>query len=202
MEGGALNTWGMEIVNGDFDSYEWDAVAEEGYEHAEIENIEASHTIYPQIPDGMSAQDARMILESRDFTIPLRKALVDHTWIKAMTKDDDRHYPNFRVYTEELRTQDETNIKLVITFEADVNSSDAQVNTMKDVLDVWWEEEPLIEAVQKVFNQVVEENTADDAALAAASEKRDQALAQKEKESSQEVTNESIVRGWKNFLHS
>ena len=143
-----------------------------------------------------------MILESRDFTIPLRKALVDHTWIKAMTKDDDRHYPNFRVYTEELRTQDETNIKLVITFEADVNSSDAQVNTMKDVLDVWWEEEPLIEAVQKVFNQVVEENTADDAALAAASEKRDQALAQKEKESSQEVTNESIVRGWKNFLHS
>ena len=34
------------------------------------------------------------------------------------------------------------------------------------------------------------------------SEKRFQSLSQKEKESSQEVTNESIVKNWKNFLYN
>jgi len=180
MEGGALNTWG--------------------------------NAAYPDIPDGMSAQDARTILESRDFTIPVRKALVEKAWADTQASNDDRHYPNFRVYTEELRTQDETNIKLVMTFEADVGSSDAQVKSMRWTVDEWDDEEVLDAAIQEVFNQVVGGGLTGRGDMDAPakesdewdeeSEKRLQALAQKEKESSQEVTNESIVKNWKNFLYN
>lgn len=223
MAGGALNAWGLEIENGDVDYYEWDTTVEEGYEHGEIENISASHTTYPAVPEGMSVQDGRMVLESRDFTIPLRKALVDHAWIKTMTKDDDRHYPNFRVYTEELRTASfdrdnpdietsESNIRLVLTFSCTESSTDAQVNSMMSTCEEWEDEEVLDAAIQEVFNQIVGTGLTGRGDMDAPakesdewdeeSEKRFQALAQKEKEPSPEVTNESIVKNWKNFLNS
>jgi hypothetical protein len=211
MEGGALDEWGMEIVNGDYDSYEWDAVAGEGYEHDEIENIEVSHTAYPAIPDGMSAQDARMILESRDFTIPLRKALVEKAWADTGMLPDDRHYPNFRVHTEELRTQDETNIKLVLTFEADANSSDAQVKSMRLTVDEWDDEEVLDAAIQEVFNQVVGEGLTGRGDMDTPTKDSGERDEESEKSASprfprlmpsQKVTNESIVKNWKNFLYN
>jgi len=205
MEGGTLNEWGMEIVNGEYESYEWDLTAEEGYDHEEIESIDASHTTYITEPDGMSIQDARTILESRDFTVPVRKVLVEKAWAGTQVSGDDRQYPPFRVHTEELRTKDETNIKLILTFEANVNSSDAQVKSMKWTVDEWDDEDILDAAIQAVFDKIVggsRKAGRADGDWDEEAEKRFQALAQKEKESSQEVTNESIVKNWKNFLYN
>lgn len=188
MEGGAINEWGMEIENGDADYYEWDMTANEE-DHMEYTEIDGSHTAYPDAPDGMSAQDARTILESRDFTIPMRKALVEKAWAGTEVSGDDRQYPDFRVYTEELRTTTESNIRLVLTFSCYDHSSEAQVKSMKWTIEEWDDEEELDAAIQAVFNQVVGENipTTDDRV-------EDTPPAQ--------TTNESIVKNWKNFLYS
>jgi hypothetical protein len=202
MEGGALNEWGTEIENGDADYYEWDMTADEE-DYMTYSGIEGSHTAYPDIPEGMSVQDARTILESRDFTIPLRKALVEKAWAGTQVSGDDRQYPSFRVYTEEIRTTDEENIRLVLTFSCDDGSSDAQVKSMRWTIEEWEDEEVLNTAIQAVFDQLTgREESAESDEWDEESEKRFQALAQKEKESSQEVTNESIVKNWKNFLYS
>jgi len=192
MAGGALNEWGIEIRDGDFDSYEWDTTAEEGYEYDEIEGITADHTAYPVYPEGMSIEDARMILESRDFTIPLRKALVEKAWAGTEASEDDRQYPAFRVHTEELRTTDDTNIQLVLTFYANSSSSDAQVKSMRWTVDEWEDEEVLDAAIQAVFNQIVGGGLTG----------RGDMDVPPAKGTNQEVTNESIVKNWKNFLNS
>ena len=202
MDGGAINEWGTEIENGDADYYEWDMMAsEEGY--MEYTEIEGSHTAYPDAPDGMSAQDARTILESRDFTIPLRKALVEKAWAGTEVSGDDRQYPDFRVYTEELRTTTESNIRLVLTFSCYDHTNEAQVKSMRWTIEEWDDEEELDAAIQAVFDQLTgREESAESDEWDEESEKRFQALAQKEKEPSPEVTNESIVKNWKNFLYS
>jgi hypothetical protein len=189
MAGGALNEWGREIVDGDYESYEWDMDAEEGYEYEEISVIDASHTTYITEPDGMSIQDARTILESRDFTIPVRKVLVEKAWAGTQVSNDDRQYPAFRVHTEELRAQDGTNIKLILTFGVSESSSDAQVKSMRWTVDEWDDEDILDAAIQEVFNQVVGENvpTTNDRV---------------EDAPPTETTNESIVKNWKNFLYN
>tara|TARA_Y100000996_G_scaffold295325_4_gene233739 strand:- start:2002 stop:4434 length:2433 start_codon:yes stop_codon:yes gene_type:complete len=189
MEGGAINEWGSDIDNGSVDYYEWDMTANEE-DHMTYVEIEGSHTAYPDAPDGMSAQDARTILESRDFTIPMRKALVEKAWAGTEVSEDDRQYPDFRVYTEDLRSADGTsNIKLVLTFSCYDHSSDAQVKSMRWTVEEWEDEDELDAAIQAVFNQVVGENipATDDRV-------EDTPPAQ--------TTNESIVKNWKNFLYS
>ena len=180
---------GSDIDNGSVDYYEWDMTANEE-DHMTYSEIEGSHTAYPDVPDGMSAQDARTILESRDFTIPMRKALVEKAWAGTQVSGDDRQYPDFRVYTEDLRSADGTsNIKLVLTFSCYDHSSDAQVKSMRWTVEEWEDEDELDAAIQAVFNQVVGENipATDDRV-------EDTPPAQ--------TTNESIVKNWKNFLYS
>jgi hypothetical protein len=188
MEGGAINEWGSDIDNGSVDYYEWDMTADEE-DHMTYSGIEGSHTAYPAIPEGMSIQDARTVLESRDFTIPLRKALVEKAWAGTQVSGDDRQYPNFRVYTEEIRTTTEENIRLVLTFYCNDNSSEAQVKSMRWTIEEWEDEEVLDAAIQAVFNQVVGENipATDDRV---------------EDTPPVQTTNESIVKNWKNFLYS
>ena len=191
MDGGEMNNWGVEIENGEADYYEWDMTAEES-DHMEYYGIEGSHTAYPAVPEGMSVQDARMVLESRDFTIPLRKALVEKAWAANQTSEEPRHYPDFRVYTEEIRTQDDENIRLVLTFYCDDNSTDAQVRSMKWAIEEWEDEEVLDAAIQAVFNQIVGGGLTG----------RGDMDVPPAKGTNQEVTNESIVKNWKNFLNS
>jgi hypothetical protein len=135
----------------------------------------------------MSIQDARTILESRDFTIPLRKALVEKAWAGTQVSGDDRQYPDFRVYTEEIRTQDEANIRLVMTFSCYDHSSEAQVNSMVWTIEEWEDEEVLDAAIQAVFNQIVGGGLTGRGDMDTPPEA---------------TTNESIVKNWKNFLHS
>ena len=186
MEGGAINEWGQEIENGDADYYEWDMTANEE-NHMEYTEIDGSHTAYPAVPEGMSVQDARTVLESRDFTIPLRKALVEKAWAGTQVSGDDRQYPDFRVYTEEIRTQDEANIRLVMTFSCYDHSSEAQVKSMKWTIEEWEDEEELDAKIQAMFNHVVGGGLTGRGDM-------DTPPAQ--------TTNESIVKNWKNFLYS
>ena len=185
MEGGAINEWGSDIDNGSVDYYEWDMTADEE-DYMTYSSIEGSHTAYPDIPEGMTGQDARMILESRDFTIPLRQALAEKAWAGTQVSGDDRQYPNFRVYTEELNTPTESNIRLVLTFYCNDNSSEAQVKSMRWIIEEWEDEEVLDAAIQTVFNQIV-------------GDLKDQLRQGAEPA---QTTNESIVKNWKNFLYS
>jgi len=186
MEGGTINEWGQEIENGDADYYEWDMTANEE-EPMTYTEIDGSHTAYPAIPEGMSVQDARTILESRDFTIPLRKALVEKAWAGTQVSGDDRQYPDFRVYTEEIRTTDEANIRLVLTFSCYDHSSEAQVKAMKWTIEEWEDEEVLDAKIQAMFSHIVGDGLTGRGDM-------DTPPAQ--------TTNESIVKNWKNFLYS
>ena len=74
---------------------------------------------------------------------------------------------------------------------------------MRWTIEEWDDEEELDAAIQAVFDQLTgREESAESDEWDEESEKRFQALAQKEKEPSPEVTNESIVKNWKNFLYS
>ena len=195
MEGGALSEWGHEIINQDFHSDEWDVEAEEGYEYDEIESIDAAATVYPESPDGMSADDVRMILESREFTVPLRKLLVERVWDSEDYAADDRHYPNFKVFTEELRRPGGIFLtRFVMTFYVNASSSDAQVKTMKDVIEYWDDEASLKQAVVLTFDSIRDDISAD-------STPEDPAPTT-EPPPNQQTTTESIVRGWKSFLYN
>jgi len=188
MEGGALNNFGAEVDNGEFTAYEWDITAEEA-DHMEYYGVEATVWAYPDYPDNMSPEDVKTILMSREFSVPLRKALVEHAWAEEGTPGDDRHYPNMITKVSELRTTSGSPIiRLYIVLAVNDNSSEEQIEAMKVTIEHNDDEDELAARVQIVFNQVVGEHvqTTDD----------------RTEEPPRDVTNESIVKNWKNFLYS
>ena len=187
MDGGALNTFGSDVDNGEFSAYEWDVRAEEEG-HMEYYSVEATAYAYPDYPDNMSPEDVKTILMSREFSVPLRQALTQHAWNEEGTPGDDRHYPNMTTRVSQVGTGDTPTIRLYIELEVNDNSSEEQVEAMKLTIEHNDDEEELEARVQAVFNQVVGEHvqTTDD----------------RTEEPPREATNESIVRNWKKFLYS
>ena len=187
MDGGALNNFGQEVENGEFQSYEWDITAEEA-DHMEYYGVQAIAIVYPDYPDNMSPEDVKTILMSREFSVPLRQALTQHAWNEEGTPGDDRHYPNMTTRVSQLSTGDNPTIKLYMELEVNDNSSEEQVEAMKLTIEHNDDEDELAARVQAVFNQVAGEHvqTTDD----------------RTEEPPREVTNESIVRNWKDFLYS
>ena len=203
MEGGALNSWGMEIINDEHGLYSWDPVAEEDYE-GDIESIEVSINVYLDLPDGMSAKDGTVIVENREFSVPLRKALV----AAAHKNTGLEQYPQFRIDSEILPHKGGALLRTVITFFATYNDSDEQIKVMKETVEIWDDDDEVTRIAQEVFNQIVGDTkntpaTKDSGEWDEESEKRFQALAQKSEEPPlKEVTTESIVKSWKSFLHN
>ena len=188
MDGGALNTFGREVDDGEFSAYEWDVRTEEA-DYQEYYSVEATAYAYPDYPDNMSPEDVKTILMSREFSVPLRQALTQHAWNEEGTPGDDRHYPNMITRVSELRTTGGSPmIRLYMELQVTDNSSEEQVEAMKITIEHNDDEDELAARVQAVFNQVVGEHvqTTDD----------------RTEEPPKEVTNESIVRSWKNFLYS
>ena len=203
MEGGALNSWGMEIINDEHGLYSWDPVAEEDYE-GDIESIDVSINVYLDLPDGMSAKDGTVIVENREFSVPLRKALV----ADAHKSTGLEQYPQFRIDSEILPHKGGALLRTVITFFATYNDSDEQIKVMKETVEIWDDDDEVTRIAQEVFNQIVGDTkntpaTKDSGEWDEESEKRFQALAQKSEEPPlKEVTTESIVKSWKSFLHN
>ena len=89
----------------------------------------------------------------------------------------------------ELRTTSGSPIiRLYIVLAVNDNSSEEQIEAMKVTIEHNDDEDELAARVQIVFNQVVGEHvqTTDD----------------RTEEPPRDVTNESIVKNWKNFLYS
>tara|TARA_Y100000004_G_scaffold193438_1_gene255977 strand:+ start:103 stop:2529 length:2427 start_codon:yes stop_codon:yes gene_type:complete len=208
MDGGALNNFGSEVDNGEFSAYEWDVRTEEE-SHMEYYSVEATAYAYPDYPDNMSPEDVKTILMSREFSVPLRKALTQHAWNEEGTPGDDRHYPNMTTRVSQIGTGDTPTIRLYMELEVNDNSSEEQVEAMKLTIEHNDDEEELEARVQAVFNQVVGEHvqTTDDRTkdLPNANNYKKVPDAFKDAnrdEYGREVTNESIVRNWKKFLYS
>ena len=187
MDGGALNTFGQEVDNGEFQTYEWDVTAEEA-DYQEYYGVEATAFAYPDYPDNMSPEDVKTILMSREFSVPLRQALTQHAWNEEGTPGDDRHYPNMITKVGVIGTGDNPTIRLYMVLEVNDNSSEEQIEAMKVTIEHNDDEDELAARVQAVFNQVVGEHvqTTDDRTA----------------EPPRDATNESIVRNWKSFLYS
>ena len=187
MDGGALNNFGQEVDNGEFQTYEWDVTADEA-DFQEYYSVEATAFAYPDYPDSMSLEDVKTILMSREFSVPLRQALTQHAWNEEGTSGDDRHYPNMITKVGVIGTGDNPVIRLYMVLEVYDNSSEEQVEAMKITIEHNDDEDELAARVQAVFNQVVGEHvqTTDDRTA----------------EPPRDATNESIVRNWKNFLYS
>ena len=182
MSGGALYTWGMEILNGDFTLYSWDPVAEEDYE-GDIENIEVSINVYLDPPDGMSAKDASVVVENREFSIPLRKALV----ADAHKNTGLAQYPQFKVRSEILPHKGTDLLRTTITFFASYNDSDEQIKVMKETVEIWDDDDEVLRVAQEVFDNIVgniKPSTDEPPAPV------------------QQTTTESIVKSWKSFLYN
>lgn len=187
MAGGALNTFGREVDDGEFQTYEWDVTTEEA-DYQEYYGVEATAYAYPDYPDNMSPEDVKTILMSREFSVPLRQALTQHAWNEEGTPGDDRHYPNMTTKVGTVGTGENATIRLYMVLEVNDSSSEEQVEAMKITIEHNDDEDELEARVQAVFNQVVGEHvqTTDD----------------RTEEPPREATNESIVKNWKNFLYS
>lgn len=209
MDGGALNNFGSEVDNGEFSAYEWDVRAQEE-SHMEYYSVEATAYAYPDYPDNMSPEDVKTILMSREFSVPLRQALTQHAWNEEGTSGDDRHYPNMTTRVSQLSTTGGSPlIRLYMELEVNDNSSEEQVEAMKITIEHNDDEDELAARVQAVFNQVVGEHvqTTDDRTEDPPNANNHKKVPDDFKDANRdeygrEVTNESIVRNWKNFLYS
>ena len=209
MDGGALNMFGREVDDGEFSAYEWDVTTEEA-DYQEYYGVEATAWAYPDYPDNMSPEDVKTILMSREFSVPLRQALTGHAWNEEGTPGDDRHYPNMITKVSELRTTaGSPMIRLYMVLEVNDNSSEEQVEAMKITIEHNDDEDELAARVQAVFNQVVGEHvqTTDDRTENPPNANNHKKVPDDFKDANRdeygrEVTNESIVRNWKNFLYS
>ena len=209
MDGGALNNFGSEVDNGEFSAYEWDVRAQEE-SHMEYYSVEATAYAYPDYPDNMSPEDVKTILMSREFSVPLRQALTQHAWNEEGTSGDDRHYPNMTTRVSQLSTTGGSPlIRLYMELEVNDNSSEEQVEAMKITIEHNDDEDELAARVQAVFNQVVGEHvqTTDDRTEDPPNANNHKKVPEDFKDANRdeygrEVTNESIVRNWKNFLYS
>ena len=147
IDGGALNNFGRDVDNGDFQTYEWDVTADEA-DFQEYYSVEATAFAYPDYPDSMSPEDVKTILMSREFSVPLRQALTQHAWNEEGTPGDDRHYPNMITKVGVLGDPgfgDDSGptIRLYMVLEVNDNSSEEQVEAMKVTIEHNDDEEEL-----------------------------------------------------------
>ena len=146
MEGGALMGLGVEAINDDWDVDPWEVEAVEGDEIDEFELISA--TVNLEIPySNMSDEKAKVILNSRDFWIELRKRM---------------HEPAFESTGGSYYIQIERYVDLVeaglaefrLNYHVGDDAYDLEVKIFKTMIEHWDDKEQIEAVATDVFNSL------------------------------------------------
>ena len=158
MEGGAYLTLGREVDNGDLTLYNWEAMAEgdyyddDGYDFVMFTARPEVH--YKKL--GASEEQAMKIMSDRNFWLEIRKRMA----APAFENTGGAMYPVMPLDMDMFGpdgTEGESQ-ELALYFSVQDDSPDEQVNVLRDLVEIWDDQEELDRVVNEVFKDMVEAN--------------------------------------------
>ena len=171
MQGGAFIQMAVDIENGEISSYEWDVETDGEYEDSY--EVYANHSHYYDPEEyNINPDVLNDIVESRDFKINLRSALLE----SPRKEIDTQYFLQMRLTAQEVGGE----IKVTVTFVTNRDEPDEMTELFKTLIEGEMDDE---DNLNVVFKRV----------LAQFIKARQPAFMQ---------TNESVVKNWKNFLGS
>jgi len=171
MQGGAFIQMAVDIENGEISSYEWDVETDGEYEDSY--EVYANHSHYYDPEEyNINPDVLNDIVESRDFKIALRSALLE----SPRKEIDTQYFLQMRLTAQEVGGE----IKVTVTFVTNRDEPDEMTELFKTLIEGEMDDE---DNLNVVFKRV----------LAQFIKAREPAFMQ---------TNESVVKNWKNFLGS
>jgi len=149
MKGGAILELGWDVLNDEYDIYDWQAEAVEGDEYGEFNEVSATAKMTIDT-SGIERERVLKVLHSRDFWVTFKRlATAD---IRVVS------YPDFHHGIEFIDDQKNT-AEIKATFSADMNTPDEAVGVLKGIMESTpWEVVgfPLDAMAQEAFNSTLE----------------------------------------------
>jgi len=171
MQGGAFIQMAVDIENGEISPYEWDVETDGEYEDSYEVYANYSHYYDPE-EYNINPDVLNDIVESRDFKIALRSALLE----SPRKEIDTQYFLQMRLTAQEVGGE----IKVTVTFVTNRDEPDEMTELFKTLIEGEMDDEDNLNVVfKRVLTQFIKA--------------REPAFMQ---------TNESVVKNWKNFLGS
>jgi hypothetical protein len=149
MKGGAILELGNDVLNNEYDIYDWQAEAAEGYEYGEFDEVSATAKMTIDT-SGIERERVLKVLHSRDFWVTFKRLVTADIRVVS--------YPDFHHGIEFIDDQKNT-AEIKATFSADMNTPDEAVGVLKGIMESTpWEvvEFPLDAMAQEAFNSTLE----------------------------------------------
>ena len=149
MKGGAILDLGYDVLNGEYDIYDWQAEAVEGNEYGEFDEVSATAKMTIDT-SGIERERVLKVLHSRDFWITLKRLAVSDIRVVS--------YPNFYHGIEFIDDQKNT-AEITATFSVDMETPDEAVGVLKEIIESIpydTDEFPLDVMAQEAFNSTLE----------------------------------------------
>ena len=149
MKGGAILELGNDVLNNEYDIYDWQAEAVEGDEYGEFDEVSATAKMTIDT-SGIERERVLKVLHSRDFWVTFKRLATADMRVVS--------YPDFHHGIEFIDDQKNT-AEIKAAFNADMNTPDEAVKVLKDIIESTPysnEEFPLDAMAQEAFNTTLE----------------------------------------------
>ena len=125
MKGGAILELGWNTLNGEYDTYDWQAEAVEGDEYGEFDEVSATAKMMIDT-SGIERERVLKVLHSRDFWVTLKRFATEDIRVVS--------YPDYRHGIEFIDDQKNT-AEVKAVFSADMNTPDEAVGVLQDIIE-------------------------------------------------------------------
>ena len=149
MKGGAILELGNDVLNNEYDIYDWQAEAVEGDEYGEFDEVSATAKMTIDT-SGIDRERVLKVLHSRDFWVTFKRL--------ATAGIRNISYPNMYHDIEFVDEQKNT-AEIKVIFNADMETPDEAVRVLKEIIESTPydnEEFPLDAMAQEAFNSTLE----------------------------------------------
>mgnify|MGYP003633580380 FL=1 len=150
MDGGAVIALGHDVMNGEVGLYYWEAEAEEGDEPDGCEFVQ--FTAHPEVwykDLGATEEQAMQIMNDRNFWLEIRRRLA----APAFENTGGLMYPQMPLDMDMLGTNgtEGESQELNLYFSVHGEDPDEQVNVLRNLVEIWDDQEELDRVVSEVF---------------------------------------------------
>ena len=125
MKGGAILELGWNTLNGEYDTYDWQAEAVEGDEYGEFDEVSATAKMMIDT-SGIERERVLKVLHSRDFWVTFKRFATEDIRVVS--------YPDFHHGIEFIDDQKNT-AEIKAVFSADMNTPDEAVGVLQDIIE-------------------------------------------------------------------
>ena len=159
IEGGGVMSLGRDVMNDNIDLYHWEAHAEEGYEMDEFEFV--NFTAHPEVwyaDLGATDEQLDQIFGDRNYWLEIRRRMV----APAFENTGMDHYPEMPLDIDLLGmhgTEGESQ-ELNLMFSVHEESSDAQAAVLRNLVEIWDDQDELNRVANEVFRDMLQEKIA------------------------------------------